>query len=437
MRKKTSSVKGVAVLLFLLHFYMKRTLKLTENYTEKVKLEAHCKPHQRFVLDFQVARRLEREDPKKFTEYYKYMIQNHFYDFLSNWRFFPRHTDFFDLMEYMPVLGDNCPRSHMKSMLEDPLIEPKPDPSVKKQIAFMITAHKNSSRVHIRNFIERLNHPSFAFFITIDIQGQMTIQDMQEMFKDNPNVYYITRPRMKIIWGEISQVHAMLATVNAILTCGMEFDFISFHSGDDVALRTGAHVKEFFDKYGANNEFIEFDLPPFDKVHRYRLDNIFSAHVSDCANENSLLEMRRSLRSIFPNWQNTTKWPLLYGSQWWTLSTETLRRVIKFVESEDPLITRITFTRIPDEVFMQMVLMKIGLNGRNLCNYMRYINFNLEYLVLADEHIRTAFTGNHLFARKAHKDIPSIHDVLAKLVTDNPDFPSFLKPECQPFPPSL
>jgi hypothetical protein len=91
-------------------------------------------------------------------------------------------------------------------------------------------------------------------------------------------------------------------------------------------------------------------------------------------------------------------------SQWFTLTYEVVKRIMRDIEQDEPYMLRLLFTYIADENFISNFLTKVGVPGRRRCG-VRFIEWNDQTgKKIQRSHIRSMLSGPWLFARKMYND---------------------------------
>jgi hypothetical protein len=169
-------------------------------------------------------------------------------------------------------------------------------------------------------------------------------------------------------WGCASLNYGPWVAIKAALDFGFECDWFSLHSAQDVVLHSREVTKAFLLKYRGRTEFYRSI-----RVDPRRTDLIWVSGEG-CRSNLWLSELKVGLRAVFPQW---TKWTAAYlgqGFQWWTISQNAVKAILKYISRNPDFVRRIGFVRFTDESFVATILGQVGLSVSNPC-YIRSIDW--------------------------------------------------------------
>ena len=166
--------------------------------------------------------------------------------------------------------------------------------------------------------------------------------------------------RVAVQWGKWSMVEASLNGLQAIRDAGLEPDYVYLLSGADYPLRPLEQLRSFLAQ-AAGTDFIEsvdarrekwVKNGPQKARYHYRHWVSWKSHPRlyswSIHIQRTLGLQRRFPKGLHPH----------IGSQWWTLTWETCRKVLDM--SEDNSLTGFfRLTSIPDELYFQTLVRKI------------------------------------------------------------------------------
>ncbi|WP_207494046.1 beta-1,6-N-acetylglucosaminyltransferase [Aridibaculum aurantiacum] len=281
------------------------------------------------------------------------------------------------------------------------------------QKAYIILAHKNGEQVY--RLVERLNDDFSFFFLHIDKKASL------EEFA--PVVNAFTKKvklvnRVPINWGGFGLVEATLNAMHDIKNHSINFNWISLLSGQDYPIKKNDFIHHFF-KTATEAAFMDYSLLPdynrwSPRGGYYRIDRYYlglESHSKLTAKALNFLARfipvvrRPSMKALCP----------YAGSQWWSMTKETMEYVLDYVENHPLYVPFHKYTFASDEVFFQTIL----LNAKHLKERVR--NNNKRFFiwpdtskahpeVLVKENIDVIMSSEALFARKF--DVEEDQDIL-------------------------
>jgi Core-2/I-Branching enzyme len=275
--------------------------------------------------------------------------------------------------------------------------------------AYLILTHRNPHL--LKRVIGALSSENSAFFVHIDLKA-----DIRE-FSDirGENIYW-SEQRMRVYWGDFSQVEATIRLMGQALGSSSRFDYFVFLQGSDYPLRSSRYIEEFL-KTNKDREFMSlvkmpapgFPLSKINKV-RYPSDKPVRRFASRALGKLGLAQ--RDCRNYLG------KLEAYSGDACWALSREACEYILKFAACH-PYVERYfrnTFTS--DEMFFHTILGNSPLRPR-VQRSLVYRDWPIPGAhpeMLTDEHI-TFFeqqekvwvedqfgSGEALFARKFSDD---------------------------------
>ena len=272
-------------------------------------------------------------------------------------------------------------------------------------IAVLIHAHKNAAQLAM--LIHALQHPEIKIFVHIDKKSKLVLT--------NGGVMMIKKP-LSVEWGSFSQVEALLHSLKQIKESGVAFDFVHFISGQDFPIKP---IKNFVDFLNSNHgksfvhyKKVETEWPDAKKRYQrfyYTQYKIINRLIKPFSKFASLFYKRKSPVEIFA------------GSQWVTLSSETVNLVLEKGNKRTPLYHFFKCCDVSDEMFIQTILLNSSLKDICINNNLRFIKWRAEsdspdVLTVSDfEEIKKSPA---FFARKfdADKDAAILEKISAQLL---------------------
>jgi hypothetical protein len=361
---------------------------------------------------------------------YQELIADHLDEFAISWSRVPIYPYPFDLMKYIPIDPGGCPRDTYRRLMANASISPPLPSNFSKTrvIAFILLCTSNTSALH--RFIHFVNDTDFVFFILFDAKAGSMKTLIKIRYRENPNVFFV-KPTITNWWGDYTLVESLLIALSAVVKTGIKFQWVSFHSGADLALRSGPILKQFLSLHVKHMHLCPTPVPGSSWFSRTKWP-FFSAHPS-CMDRGTILGIADGLKHVFPLWTQITAKQMAKSSQWFTLNFAVIRKIVEDVIRDDDFILRVLYTYIADECFTSNYLKKLGFAGWPRCD-LRYIEWNYTTgRKIGLKHIKWLVNGPWLFARKMYDDDKVWNMFLkeAKKLEADGKLPHFLRNVCQ------
>ncbi|SFQ51908.1 beta-1,6-N-acetylglucosaminyltransferase [Hymenobacter arizonensis] len=236
------------------------------------------------------------------------------------------------------------------------------------RIAHLIMVHKNPDQVE--RLLKALAHEQFDFFIHLD--AKIDPKDYAHL-SALPRVHFIQK-RQFVRWAAYSFVEAICQSIKEIQASGT-YEFINLLSGQDYPIKPAESIYQFFNQH-VGCTFLSFEPRESDwwrhaitRVERYHsvyFDFKFQYKLQALANR--LLPKRK-----FPLPYTLYGGP--YGS-WWTLSADSAKYLVDFIDSHAELRRFSLFTWGSDEFLVSTILMNSPLKDRIINDNYRYIDWS-------------------------------------------------------------
>ncbi len=225
------------------------------------------------------------------------------------------------------------------------------------KVGFVVLAHDNIFR--LRQVINHLSNQDVPIALHLDAKTPAhKRQALQYFFQHTPRLYWA--PSIRCEWGEWSIVEAQIRATKCLMENEPELDYIYNISGSCLPLRPVKELEEFLDARGEPYDYIEsvaIDQKQW-VVDGLEQERIQFYHPFNWQNQRKLFDANVKFQRMIkfrrkiPNDLTPS-----FGSQWWCLSTPTLRRIF-----EDPKFDEYAkfFEKswIPDESFFQTLARK-------------------------------------------------------------------------------
>lgn len=224
--------------------------------------------------------------------------------------------------------------------------------------AFLIMAHRD--QYVLDRLLRMIDHPRHDIFLHVDRQARSI--DIPGALAQVREATIQAVPRMKVSWGDYSQVKATLRLLR--IASATPHDYYHLLSGADLPLASPPVMHEFF-RERAGREFIHFntqnhEVKHVSRVNRYHL--LTGSRVAQvAAKRGRTWRVWRKLDAEFVKLQERSgKGPFVgrdaqprVGSQWFSITHELARYA---VAREAWIARAFRFTVFPDEWFLQTLV---------------------------------------------------------------------------------
>jgi len=268
------------------------------------------------------------------------------------------------------------------------------------KIAHLITAH--TAPEQLKRLIKRLQHPEADFYLYIDLKTEI---GPFQIFSEMPNVYFI-KNRIKIYWGEYSQVQSTLYGMKEILATGKNYDFINFLSGSDYPLQTPEKLHKFL---GDSKGIAFMEYYDIDTVWQEAKPRIHNYHLGRFRMK-GIYTIQKILNGITPARTLPMDMRAVGRSSWFTLPVECVEYILGFLDKHPSVERYFKFVWGSDEIILQTILYNSPLKDRMRNDNLRYIDWsekgvNPKLLTIAEKD--KIINSKKFFARKFNVQIDS------------------------------
>jgi hypothetical protein len=293
------------------------------------------------------------------------------------------------------------------------------------RIAYLILAHKNP--LLLGKTIDALSCEDAHFFVHIDQKSEIA----PFLHLRGATVTFLEH-RIKVYWGEFSQVRAILALIATALNGPRAYDYFVLLGGSDYPLQHKEYIHTFFEAH-RGLEFIDMvRIPSFaarrpsSLMTRFCMESSapFLKQVTRVVSRFGLLrrDFRKHLGALEP-----------YGGEtWWALTREASHYITDFVRKRADVVNFFTHVEVPDETFLHTIIANspFAKNARRNILYRDWSMGGPHPAMIAEKHVTyfeaaekviltDAFgTGEVLFARKFGDDnlalVERIDEMVAK-----------------------
>ena len=214
-------------------------------------------------------------------------------------------------------------------------------------LAYVIRAHHRPAQ--LARLVERLATGDASFYVHVDARASQAIyDDMRQRLRGRDDVRWT--PRVKTYYGGFSHVRSLLSGLSEVDTVP---EHVVLLSGQDYPLRAAAEIEQTLRARAGESLLEHFRIPAHDRWpdENGGLDRIRYVHLERLRYRTRTLRLPFVTRS-FPEGLEPHG-----GSAWGVLSAEAVRTVLAFPATQPDAFRFFEHVRMPDEIFLQTVLL--------------------------------------------------------------------------------
>jgi hypothetical protein len=241
------------------------------------------------------------------------------------------------------------------------------------KIAYMIQAHKNLQQIEV--LITALSqYTPHHCFVHIDKKNELLYKELKKIFEQNRQVHILNN-RIQVNWSGFSQVKATLSLMDTVLQTKIPFDRVHLMSGEDFPLKSSKKIETFLTKH-RKNEFLHYE-----DIGQYSW-RILDHNIMTEFRYNRTLPLRmiqrlyREVQHLFPKKHSLHHWNLYKGSQWFNISIEAMKYIVKFVKENPDFIKDFTSSACADEHFFHIILLNSPFQKHIINNNLYHIKWH-------------------------------------------------------------
>lgn len=279
------------------------------------------------------------------------------------------------------------------------------------KLFYLILAHDNLPQLN--RMINALRHQHVTFYIHIDARIPISEARKYE-FYHSPDVKII-KTRYTIFWGGYNMVRATISLMKAVCK-NKEAGYLALLSGQDFPLKPAAYIYDYL-KADYGKQYVEYWTMPTDRWdHNGGLDRIrFHWFIDSIGLGGSfqLYKMQSALKMERPYFE---EFPPYGGSQWWCITLECARYILKFLKHNPLYGEFFEHSFISDEIFFNTLIMNSPFSEKTVNNNLKYIDWHTGPAVprvFSSEDWSALSQSDRLWARKFLDDGSS--DILDRL----------------------
>jgi len=275
---------------------------------------------------------------------------------------------------------------------------------------FLLLVHQNPEQLQL--LLKQLESEESHFLIHLDLKSN--ISEFKHATQSIKNITYIEE-RYNVGWGSFNMVKATLALIKEVLNQDMEYSHAHLLSGEDILIKPVSEANTFFSG-NADTCYMQYFKLPCKYWHKGGIPKLTKYYFENSRRGKSLIQ--RIPIKIFERFVNIIGVRILPflkkklnkeidyygGSQWWSLTKESLIYIYKYVQENPSYVAFFKYSHIPDEIFFQTILLNSDLKTKIAPTNKRYIDWSHPEkgmpAVLGMDEYEILIQSNDLFARK-------------------------------------
>ncbi|SHN02157.1 Core-2/I-Branching enzyme [Cyclobacterium lianum] len=264
-------------------------------------------------------------------------------------------------------------------------------------INYLILAHTNP--LQVRKLIAALNHTNSYFYVHVDLKAE--IAPFKDALKDFRNLYILPEHQRETCnWGGMGIVRATF-TMLKLVEESRKNGYAVLLSGQDYPVKSSDYINSYFQSNPGKDFISWFPLPSnrwvrggMDRLNHYKIElsqnkgdfvQLPSLHSRDFYSFDTLKKLVKvifrgktsSLRVLsnkksFPDYLKPNG-----GDTWWALNTETVSKILEFVQNHSDLIQYMSNSTLPDEILFQSLVLEINKDHLDsIHNCLTFVNWS-------------------------------------------------------------
>lgn len=259
-------------------------------------------------------------------------------------------------------------------------------------LAYVIRAHHRPAQ--LARLVDRLSTGDASFYVHVDARAsQAAYDDMRQRLGGRDDVRWT--PRVKSYYGGFSFVRSQLSGLGAVEPVP---EHVVLLSGQDYPLMPAVEIEQTLRARAGESLLEHFRIPAHDRWpdENGGLDRIRYFHLE------RLRYRTRTLRLPFITRPFPDGLEPYGGSTWGVLSAGAVRTVLAFPETRPDAFRFFEHVRMPDEIFLQTVLLNSPERGRVANESVHYVEWpgGAHPTTFGREDLPRLAASRKLFARK-------------------------------------
>lgn len=284
-----------------------------------------------------------------------------------------------------------------------------------QHFAYIILGHKEPKQ--IAKLVSTLSHPDDYFFIHIDRKAAI-LPFIEAVAEEKVSNIHFIKKRENGQWGGFGIVQATLNAIDEIVKSGVSFCHVHLLSGQDFPIKKNDEIRAFFAE-SSKKDFIQYEAFPVSHLNGggwYRIQNYswsflgkrltyLPSHLNNSFNFKGKLinTFLGIIETFLPKRTFPKSMKPFYGSQWWSLSNDTITSIHEFLQKNKDYIDFHKHSLLPDEMFFQSIVMCLNNDQTTVNDNKRYILWekgSSHPVTLKTENFPDIASSNAFFARK-------------------------------------
>jgi len=244
-------------------------------------------------------------------------------------------------------------------------------------IAYLILAHNQP--LQLKRLVDRLNQENIHFFIHFD-RKYKDVASVGNMFGEYRNVVFISE--YDVYWGGFSTVRAAQKIMKIASGAPVDFKYYVYLSGQDYPIKSNEYINNFFEN--SSSDFIAYhrmEHLPDSFRNKYRFFHFLDfKYINPRDKHKSKLlyyinyGFYRRFGKFIPHRSFYKDFVPYFGSDWFTLTDDTVKYILEFVERNKDYSDFMKYTDIPNELFVHNILLNSP-RKTNIYDYAKYLEW--------------------------------------------------------------
>ena len=267
------------------------------------------------------------------------------------------------------------------------------------KVAVLVQAHKDLELVN--RLVGALAHPRVQVYVSMDAKADADLSKLDSRAR------FVER-RRTIYWGSFALVESTLDAFAAIERDG-DYGYLINISGQDYPVWESGRIADFLEKSGGGIFVHHAPLAPggwaeaADRVEYWHYTGAPSRARSAAS-----AALRGAMRLLGLKRRMPEGMTAYGGANWHTLPREAVREVLAFVDANPAYVEFMRSVSIPDEVFIQTILLNGPLRAKVVNENHRYVDWSEKRpnpkLLTAADYPAIAASGK-MFCRKLDRRV--------------------------------
>ena len=235
------------------------------------------------------------------------------------------------------------------------------------KIAYFIQVHNDPNQLY--QLIERLAFSNVCFYVHVDKKA-----DIKTFLNalNGKNISFV-KNRVNVHWGAYSQVQATINGLQEIIESGIDYDYITFLSGQDYPLKSNEKIVNFFSE-NPNKAFMEFYS--IQNSWKEAIPRLKKYHFTNYPFWGSF-QIERLINLLLPTRTPPANLIFVGRSSWFTITNEHVKYILQYLNSNMAFVNYLKFTWGCDEFIFQTILYNSPFKDQMVNDNLRYVDSSL------------------------------------------------------------